>query len=338
MQEDTQNTGRIASDADTKTSPAITPHPTPEVPHKPGTSVTPTPAAVISEVTAPEVAAAVATLATSPSVVAAPTESKKTITEEIAELESLLPGLEARRFDVEEKSKEYFSKRKDLELTLSPVLQKENASLLRIHEIEEKEKSAMSPADRRILDKQRWEAEEERHNIEEEKWPIAEQLESVTHEIKESEHSFMALMSEEAEVRAKIKQLNILSEQNALHAQLEKVTGEKSTTLTDLAALRAEHERLSQLIRDTQKQETVVMGAEHIVDSKVGGAGSLYEERVLAEERHKLEAARRMAEEARWKAEDAIVTVTKSEEENAAQLQAISEKESDIKAKIARLG
>lgn len=332
MLEDTQNIGSTASDTEATATAAVTPHVTPQVPHKPSLPAT---------ATSPTVAVAPVVVTPLPDTVPAQpvsTEVKKSIAEQIVELEALLPGLEAQRFDVEEKSKGFFSKRKDLEDVLSPILLKENASLIRVHEIGEEEKSAMSPSERRILDKLRWDVEEERRNIEEEKWPVAEQLESVTHEIKESEHAFMALVSEEDEVRAKIKLLNVLSAQNALRADLEKIADEKGITEAELAARRAEHDRLTQLIHDSQKKETVVMGAEHIVDTKVVGADSLYEERLLAEERHKLEAERRLAEGERWKAEDAIVSVTKSEEESVAQLKAISEKEASIKAKIAELG
>ena len=131
--------------------------------------------------------------------------------------------------------------------------------------------------------------------------------------------------------------MKIGAKQRDLHTELDKIGGEKEATEEQLTALREEHSRLATLIADSQKKEKVLEADELKLDEKADVAGSFYEERILAEERHKIEEDRRKAEEAEWKAEDEIATVADSEKKSAAEMEVISAKEADVVAKLSEL-
>ena len=264
-------------------------------------------------------------------------KSQKSFEDQIAEIESTLEGFATKRVTIEDKSTGYFSEHKVLEDALAPILLKEKLSVERLREIGEKEDAVRTGEERREISKQRWEEEDKRRVIEAEKWPIFEKLAAVEKNIKESEHAFMAVVSEEEVAKADIARLKIGAKQRDLHTELDKIGGEKEATEEQLTALREEHSRLATLIADSQKKEKVLEADELKLDEKADVAGSFYEERILAEERHKIEEDRRKAEEAEWKAEDEIATVADSEKKSAAEMEVISAKEADVVAKLSEL-
>ena len=63
------------------------------------------------------------------------------------------------------------------------------------------------------------------------------------------------------------------------------------------------------------RTELEAVKAEKAIDREAEGVQMLYEERVLADERHKLEDARKEAEQKRWEAEDAIPPIEHATDE-----------------------
>lgn len=254
--------------------------------------------------------------------------------DEIVQKDNAMKGFVLQRLAIEEESKKLFSEQKALEGKIAPVIAEEKNSVAKIAQLEKERLVAVDPHAARILETSRWEEEENRRGIEHRKWQIGEELEVVTQKIKEVERTFKALSAEEKNCRDVISSLQTKAKQRDLGIELEGVVKEKVATEAIFKQFQHERERLELLLRESIEREEETLTEERAVDRKTEGVGTLYEEQVLAGERHKLEDARKDAEQKRWEAEDLLPPAVHSADESGKHLAEIKKKESDIAAKL----
>ena len=311
------------------TSPAspgsVTPPPASpiQVPHKPEPSVA---------TATPPKAETVGVTTTAPQVPVLSTE------EEIALIEKKMTEKAGERATIEEESKKLFSERHALEDAMTPIAEEEKAVLAQIVVYEKKRSLALDPHDARLAETARWEAEEHRRGIEHKKWAVAGELEAIDVKIKDVERRFKELSREMDTCASDIEKLRIKKAHKVLEEELAKASAERVATEEELKRFSEERARLEKLFQESVAREEEAITQEHAVEEKHEIVRSVYEEQVLAEERHKLEDARREAEQKRWEAEDAIPAVLHREAGSSQHLEEIKKKEAEILAKLDTLG
>ncbi len=299
------------------------------VPHKPLPPTEPP----VEGVTAPSVP-----VSTPQSEVAPPPSSPQgeplTFEEEIAKKEEALKKFIADRLRIEEDSRAIFSEKKTLEEKIAPILLEEKHSVDRIAILEKERLASKDLHSARAVEANRWTEEENRRSIEHRRWAVSEELELLLQKIHDSERAFKELSLEEEKSVRDIAALRIKIAQRELGLLLAQIQNEKGATLAELEKFTAEHARLEALLLDAAKSEEDALHAEDEVEKKSEGASSIYEEQVLAGERHKLEDARKEVEQKRWAAEDAIVPVSHSVLESQKHLDEITQREGEVLAKL----
>ncbi len=279
----------------------------------------------------------VASVPVIPLVEKTPETREDTVLEKIAKEEARVRSLEERRKHTQSDSERLFLERKELEDGVAPLLLDEKLAMEQIDALEKKKNEASTPSLQREIETERWKVEEKRRAIEDAKWPLSEKLEAVVAQIKEGESAFKELLAEELASTSRIAKLRTEAKQLDLKRELESITREREATEAELEQYRLLLENLESELHDTKESDAVALQAEHVVDAKADTARTLYEERVLAEERHKLEKERQEAEKKRWEAEDAIPDVTHSVEESEARLRAIKQEEDGVLARLRAL-
>lgn len=320
------------------------------VPHKPATSgvapqgaqsistpTPPTPLAPVSATTVPEAQVTPPTQPAPPQATGSSVAST-TLEEQITQKEIEQKTLVLERIGIEEESKELFSTRKALEEKITPIELEEKLSIEHILELEKERIEASDPHDARIAETNRWAEEERRRGIEHRRFLVAEELETLNQKIHEKELTFKTLLAKESECATQIAQLRIKIQQRDLAVELEAITTERAATEADHKRFSVEYERLTTLLNETTRAEEEAHAKEEIIEQKSTGVRTLYEEQVLAAERHKLEDARKEAEQRRWAAEDAIIPATEALTVNEEHLAEIKKKEALLRAKQGKLG
>ncbi len=271
-------------------------------------------------------------------VVAPPPSSSQgepqTLEEEITQKEDALKKFIADRLRIEEDSRAIFSEKKTLEEKIAPILLEERHSVDRIAILEKERLGSRDLHAARAVEENRWTEEANRRSIEHRRWSVSEELELLLQKIHDSERAFKELSLEEEKSIRDIAALRIKIVQRELGLLLAQIQNEKGATQAELEKFTTEHARLEALLLDAAKREEDALHAEDEVEKKSEGASSIYEEQVLAGERHKLEDARKEVEQKRWAAEDAIVPVSDSVLESRKHLDEITKKEGEILAKL----
>src|SRR3989338_7243411 len=126
------------------------------------------------------------------------------LTEERLSLDRELQNIATRKIPLETETSQLSKREKQLQESLDEVLRKEDAVEKEERAIEEREKSAGSTADKKELEKQRWETEEKRRKIEKERWEREEEIGKVKEDLKRVESDYQRILSREKELSLKL--------------------------------------------------------------------------------------------------------------------------------------
>lgn len=258
--------------------------------------------------------------------------------EQVEELERDLGEHGKKRKEIEEHTAKLFATRRTIEEALAPIQKEASGVAAELARIESEERSAaVGSDDRRSKEQARWEVIEKMRGIDERKWKVKENLEAVLGEIKDEEAEYKKLNEEEESIRKRIHDLKIEIKRRELKADLDKILEERGSAEDRISELESERKRVEALLSETQSKEESLEKDAADTAKKVLVAKSLGEERMLADERYRLEKERHETEEERWKTEDDIKHVRGDIGEAEKKLKEITRKEEDVKKRLEAL-
>jgi chromosome segregation ATPase len=259
---------------------------------------------------------------------------KVSLTEQITLLEKDIVLLDQKRASLEVETGTLTSEQKQIEESLAPIVKEEEGLRAVLKEIEVRETSAKTKADRRKAEQERWEQEQKRRIVEVQKLEIKEKIQKILDSIAGKETLHQSIIDEETVIKKKIHELETEQKRIELNAKLQLITEKRGSAETKLAEITSEKTRIESLLRETQDKEKMIEGSEHETEQKMTAAKTFKEERAFAEERAVLEKERHEIEEARWRAEDEAEALGLSEDEAEKSLQDIKKQEAELIAKI----
>src|SRR3990167_1806168 len=187
------------------------------------------------------------------------------LTEERLSLDRELQNIATRKIPLETETSQLSKREKQLQESLDEVLRKEDAVEKEERAIEEREKSAGSTADKKELEKQRWETEEKRRKIEKERWEWEEEIGRVKEDLKRVESDYQRILSREKELSLKLnpkrpadERAGMAKNQRVFESQIQKPAETKigtSKPTTASTSLQEEIARLRQEAGIDQKSD-----------------------------------------------------------------------------------
>jgi chromosome segregation ATPase len=220
------------------------------------------------------------------------------------------------------------------EALLAPLLKKENDIKAEHEAIEKNEASATNTADKRKFEVERFEQETKLQAFLVEKFAAMEKSEKIKESIAEKEATYQSLVSEETQLKTRVHELEVESERKVIHDELEGVVKSRGETERKLGEVTKEKVNAERLLNETTEKEKSIEESAHATREAMNAAGTLQDERTLAETRAKLEAERHRIEEERWKAEDAVAAINTKEAEATKALEDIKAHEAELFAKL----
>jgi len=153
-------------------------------------------------------------------------EKEKKIEAEKAKLNQALALVLKKKEDLEIGWVVLDNKRLDLKKILAPILTEEEALELKEEGLEGKERTTITPTDRQVIEKERWEIQDKRHTLEKQKWDYENKIIKIEELVKENTDKYQILLDEEEEITQKLEDLDsdliLMSEQIKLE-QEEKI-------------------------------------------------------------------------------------------------------------------
>lgn len=224
--------------------------------------------------------------------------------EQVLLLEKDIVLLDQKRESLEVETGVLSSEQKEIEDSLAPVTTEEEGLRALLKEIEAREMSATTKADKRNAEQERWEQEQKRRTVELTKLEIKERIEKILNAITGKEILHQSIVDEEALLKKKIHALEVEQKRIELNVKLRLIAQKRGEAELNLAEITKEKLRIAALLQETGVKEKTIEGSEHDTEQKMTIAQTFKEERALAEARATLEKERHGIEEARWKAED----------------------------------
>lgn len=303
----------------------MTPSQVPPVPIAPTSSA----AAPLGAAPAPSVSpSAVSAPAYTP--VAPPLSRAEQVAMYTKDLADLTAKKEALRAEIATLSVE----QKKEEALLAPLLKKEDEANEAYEKIEKAEADAVTPAEKRKFETERFQQETKRQAFLVEKFAAMEKSEKIKETIAQKEAIYQSVVAEETQLKTRVHEVEVEAKRKAIHDELEGVVKTRVDAESKVEQVAKERATVQGLLNETIEKEKSIEENAHATAAAMSTAASLTDARSLAEARAKLEAERHQIEEARWKAEDDLMAVDAKVAEATASLEAIKAHEAELFAKL----
>src|SRR3989344_5313619 len=207
--------------------------------------------------------------------------------------------------------------------------------------IEEREKSAGSTADKKELEKQRWETEEKRRKIEKERWEWEEEIGRVKDKIREISLRYNKLLTSEEEILERQRAIDDRREEiktedarEELEREMQRLLEKKGPLEQEINDLLEKETKLQESLDEVLRKEDAVEKEERAIEEREKSAGSTADKKELEKQRWETEEKRRKIEKERWEWEEEIGRVKEDLKRVESDYQRILSREKELSLKL----
>ena len=263
------------------------------------------------------------------------------LTEERLSLDRELQNIDTRKIPLETETSQLSKREKQLQESLDEVLRKEDAVEKEERAIEEREKSAGSTADKKELEKQRWETEEKRRKIEKERWEWEEEIGRVKDKIREISLRYNKLLTSEEEILERQRAIDDRREEiktedarEELEREMQRLLEKKGPLEQEINDLLEKETKLQESLDEVLRKEDAVEKEERAIEEREKSAGLSADKKELEKQRWETEEKRRKIEKERWEREEEIGKVKEDLKRVESDYQRILSREKELSLKL----
>jgi len=134
----------------------------------------------------------------------------KELAQEKIRLENKIFPLASKEKTIEKKHEELLKKKRELQAEQARVLKEEAVAEEIVRAVSAKEKTISDPKDKREIEKQRWQVEDNRKSLEKSKWELEKKQKRLSIELKRTKEKRQKTLDKKTSLKQRIKQINLI--------------------------------------------------------------------------------------------------------------------------------